>query len=865
MFVLTKDDEKFVLLPVKSVYTIGRLGTDLIVTQDLSISRNHVELHLPESYGDDTLQIKDLGSRFGTFIFRGTSQKPRQVLARTLTPVPVGIRIRFGGNMSIWQVTRLNLVTAVSALTRPEIKELTEMLEPMGGTVSPSWTQECSHLTMNEVSVTVKLLHALLENKPIVTFAYWRKMLHSAQTIHVKEGWPQPEDYQPTNMDVTWRPERTRLFSGKTFVFMNHKHFEMYGSVVQKAGASCKNLNSGVRKTFLTKSDVIVIQYVPSTQSQASESINSIQDILEQSGRRVIQDYEIGMALLHCSIKEFCNPEHKFINDSMPTTESMTSSMALNSSIIVPNTERNTAQSTGSAISELVVPESDACDMEQKSSKPDSEPITSLRSLRKRSHAIILDSDEEQEAASSKRAKPPLPEKPKITAKKTILVDSSDEEETVQPPPPVPAPNKHITKRGKPIYCADSSDEENTNSKKQKGAQTAVADKSAVVKKKPEAPVFTRTSPRLNSKSSEKQPTGSKRPVLLVASDDKDSSDEEITKSKKQKEAQGSMADNCAVVKKKQEASVLTRTSPRLNSKSSATNITNQQPKKQSTGSKRPVLLVASDDEEDDRELFSFRTAPQKPEATVAQPKSAVKGQPTGKISVLNFLEKSQPQEAASVPAQLNSQSQTQPRKRLRLELLNESDSDDCDNLFNFADSKKKKKKQDEQTHEDSTDSLFNINSERPSVAVDQDSLLTEPFEVDVETKKKSKYIVWQRKELPRKVDTSGWLSCSRLHDDIKSELETDPEVSLEKSIKTDPDEEKWLTAMKDSIEVRMCNLNIINRSQDEVDASLEASVSKYSGRKNFKKFVKTNNPHPQRRVVALKSMQLADGMVTCV
>jgi len=46
---------------------------------------------------------------------------------------------------------------------------------------------------------------------------------------------------------------------------------------------------------------------------------------------------------------------------------------------------------------------------------------------------------------------------------------------------------------------------------------------------------------------------------------------------------------------------------------------------------------------------------------------------------------------------------------------------------------------------------------------------------------------------------------------------------------------------MKDSIQVRMCNLNIVNRSQEEVDASLEDSVSKYSGRKNFKKFVKVS------------------------
>ncbi|XP_017081230.2 nibrin [Drosophila eugracilis] len=816
MFVLTKDEEKFVLLPVKKIYTVGRLATDLIVSQDLSISRNHVQLVLPGDGDDDTLQMEDLGSRYGTFIFNRNSTRPRKVNSKTMTPLPVGIRVRFGANLSVWQVTRLKLVTSVSALTRHEIEELAEMVKPMSGIISSNWTSECSHLTMNEASVTVKLLHAMLDNKPIVTFAYWKKLLQAAQSIHVKEGWPQPEDYQPTNMDVTWRPERTRLFAGKIFIFMNRKHFEMYGSVVQKAGASCKDINSGVRKTFLTKSDVIVIQYVPSTQSQATESINSIQDVLEQSGRRIIQEYEIGMALIHCSIKEFCNPAHKFIiSDSMPTTESVTSSMAFNSSIIVPNTERSSAQSSGPVISELVVPESEACDVAQEVSKHISEPQTSTNSVRKRGHAIIVDSsDEDQNAASSKRSKPVSTAKEvNKNAKSSTLMDSSEKEEAVKPPAPVPgsnqritrrskvicdektveptvlAPNKHKAETVKPVYCIDSSDEENKNSE---------------------------------------EPKEAKAPVINIPS------------------------------KKNPEVSGVTRISPRLNTKSVATNITNKPTEKMSIPAKGPVLPVAVDDEDDNEDLFQFRKTPKKSsEAAVTQ--SVGKEKLSARISVINFLEKSQPQEPTPP---VSSQSQTQPRKRLHLEVLSESDSDDCENPFNFADSKRKKK---EQNMEDSTDGLFNFNSERPSSAVDQDSVLTEPFLPELDKKNKSKYIVVQRKELPKKVDISGWLSCSRLHDDVKHEAYSDRQVKLESSIKADPDEEKWLAAMQDNIQVRMCQMNIVNRTEKDLDASLQDSVSKYGGRKNFKKFVKTNNPHPQKRIVALKSLKLVDGMVTCL
>ncbi|KAH8286062.1 hypothetical protein KR054_002111, partial [Drosophila jambulina] len=767
IYISPTDEEKFVLLPCKPFYTVGRLSTDLIIQEDLSVSRTHVKLYLSEREEDETLEVEDLDSRYGSFIYPRNARDPKKIPPRTRTPLTAGTRVRFGGNTSVWQVTKLKLVTTASALAHAQVQELEQLLKPLGGVVSPNWTEECSHLTMNEASVTVKLLHALLENKPIVTFAFWRKLLQAAQSVHVKEGWPQPKDYQPTNIDVKWRPERTTLFAGKTFVFMNRKHFEIYGAVVQKAGAACKDLNSGVRKTFLTKKDVIVIQYVPSTQSQATETINSIQDILEQADLRIIQEYEIGMALLNCSIKEFCNPAHKFTNDSLPATESVTSSMDFNSSILAPNTERSVGRSSAGIISQLTVPESEVPQL----------PETSRRAVLKRK------ADEEQEKVASKRAKPVLQEKPKRNAAKNVIqVDLSSEDEA-----PAPLP------QNEPV-CVNSSDEENNNDS---GKST-------------ESPA-----PLGNI------PKATKMPVPPA----------------------------------------VTRTSPRLKASTEVRNITNKRAERHMAQAKSSEQSVALNPEEADDAagLFAFRKTPEKPAAKVNNPPS--------RISVINFLEKTQPQESSAesqLPSQ--SQSQTQPRKRPRLQELNESDSDDCDNLFNFADSKKKKQKQAEQENND-----FNFsNAEvRQSGADNQDLVQTEPFCPERESAKaKSKYIVPQRRELPRKVDVSGWLSCSRLHDnDIKSEANASVEMSpLDKSIKDpeDPEEEdskkhlKWLAAMNDGIQVRMCNLNITStRSTDEVDAA-----SKYGGRKNFKKFVKTTNPHPQRRVVSLKRLQLVDGMV---
>ncbi|KAH8259234.1 hypothetical protein KR026_000950, partial [Drosophila bipectinata] len=799
------DNEKFVLLPNKPVYTVGRQATDLIIKEDLSVSRTHVKFHLPDEQ-DASLKIEDLGSRYGTFIFSGSTNEAKKVAPKQLTPIPVGIRVRFGGTTSIWKVTQLKIVTTTSSLGQEEVQDLVALLRPLGGAVTSAWTEGCSHLTMNGASVTVKLLHAMLENKPIVTVAYWRDMLKTAQRIHLKEGWPQPEDYQPPNLDVKWRPERTRLFAGKTFIFMHRKHIDMYGSVVQKAGAACKDLNNGVRKTFLTRKNVIVIQYVPSTQSQSTESVNFVIDTLEQAGLRIIQEYEIGMALINCSIAEFCNPLHKLSNDSMPTTESMTSSLALNSSILAPNTERSERQSIPAFTSELTVPESDAYEMDESEAQ-------SVKKA-KRCHASISKSSDEEMVNNVKRARSSIQEEPKIRNKNPIMIDSSDEEESPKPPPPVQ--KRELAKKNKPVYV-DSSDEENS--------PAAVKEKEIEKKKEVTRSPATRSSSRLNA----------------------DNKTTNITKTLPAKTA--------AVLERK--------------------NITNEPPKNPTTKPKsNTVLTVASDD--DDEELFQFSKPFEEPkESSNAKPGQVSRSNTSSRISVANFLEKSQPQEPRPSNSQSQIQSQTQPRKRLRLEPLNESDSDDGENLFNFAGSKKKKRNHEEEAKNDSNNGFFNFNS---NTEVDQDFIPTEPFPSKVENKSMSKYVVPQRKEVRKKVDVSGWLSGSRLHQTIKSEANVsldggeNLEVKLEKSIKEDPDEEhdnkanlKWEMSMKDSIQVKMCSLNISNRSQDELDAPLETYESKYADHKNFKKFVKTSNLHPRAPIAPLKRLQLADGIVTCI
>ncbi|XP_023169913.2 nibrin [Drosophila hydei] len=820
MFVFTKvdnDKEKIVLLSSKAIYTIGRMSTDVILAEDLSISRAHVKICVSNG---GPLAVEDLGSRYGTFI-NNDIDRNKKINPKTPTPMLVGDKIRFGALKNVWKLSQLKLITTASALNVTEIQELNNLIKPLNGVILPSWTDECSHLTMDTVTITVKLLHALLENKPIVRMDFWRQLLKLATRIHIPDNFPKPEDFtpvQPADLpSIKWRPERTKLFAGKTFVFMNRKHLDMYGPIVLKAGGACKDLNSGVRKPFLTKANVVVIQYVTSTQSQATETIFSVQCILEQAGLRPVPDYEIGLAILHCSLEKFCNPSYRITENSLATTESM------DSSILVPNTERSQTQRDADKASEFVVTESQKSEIyapsigsENQSSEPKPEPIQKSNRMlsKKQNNAIYLDSSSEEDIqieAPIKKAKAFVENKSKRKIER--ILDSSEDDQ------PIAIQSK---KKSKTLPVVETSLNNSID------APSEVTIKNAAV-----------------------EPTTSK-------------SSRRSTRSHPQQQVE--------VETKKKEIS------PRRSARG-------KQP------AEKVTLQIVQSDSEDDEGLFQFKSqasppveqASLKPTEPSMDTNSKLSKQAVpspniskpGKISVRNFLEKSQSQASSQNFAPATSQK----RKRLCLKQINESDSDDDENLFNFGDGKKRRQsighiRSDNESDNENMFSFKRRDEREQNKDVsddDQDSVSTEPFED--ESKPKSKYIVRKPRDQPRKINVSGWLSCSGLHEEIKSETNPDAdglEIDIEpikKELDDEDDKEKlehvkWLASLKNSIQVRLCNLSINVGDEDKTDAA-NGTDNKYKGRQNFKKFVKKNHVHSQQHIVGLKRMQLAEGMLS--
>lgn len=222
---------------------------------------------------------------------------------------------------------------------------------------------------------------------------------------------------------LVFNDSRKTLFAGKTFVFMTKKHFDMYSPIVLKAGGQCKDLKNNVPKAFLVRKNTIVVQYVASTQSQGTQTINTLSEYLESKSLRTIPEYEIGLAIVCCTTEKYCNPAFSTISNILPGSTTQT-----------PNIGTMLAENTGSQKSEINSSDFASSDIPESSNylKNKSGPKQPLRSEVYDSEIISIESQNSMEALSM------IPEsdssfKSKETNEKTIQkqinnLNFSDEE-----------------------------------------------------------------------------------------------------------------------------------------------------------------------------------------------------------------------------------------------------------------------------------------------------------------------------------------------------------------------------------------------------------------------------------------------------
>ncbi|KAK3578458.1 hypothetical protein CHS0354_038545 [Potamilus streckersoni] len=307
---LENPDNKYVLLGGKD-YIVGRRDSDILVTGDPTVSRHHVELTVSHSEANlgnvnrlPVLKLKDI-SKFGTWV-----NKEKVSGERVLND---GDQIVFGSPKTSYTVVYEPLVISTSCLDSVAKKSIKVSMCILGGHIASEWQQDCSLLVMNKISVTIKVICALVALKPIVFPQYLEDYIKHLQGQAPK---PEPESYlpvlaesqlDPSLASFSCNPIRKTLFQGMKFIFLQESQLKKMSLAIKLAGGMPVMLKAGENEHILVEDGAVVMAATPS-EGVTKEYITKIENILKRHGQHVIPDSDVGYAVLYCSKDKHCNP-----------------------------------------------------------------------------------------------------------------------------------------------------------------------------------------------------------------------------------------------------------------------------------------------------------------------------------------------------------------------------------------------------------------------------------------------------------------------------------------------------------------------------------------------------------------------------
>lgn len=336
-------------------YIVGRKNCAILIENDQSISRNHAVLRvnfpvtsLSQTDEIPTLTIKD-NSKYGTFI---NEEKMQNGLSSTLK---TGDRVTFGVFESKFRVEYEPLVVCSSCLDVSGKTVLNQAILQLGGLTANSWTEECTHLAMSSVKVTIKTICALICGRPIVKPEYFSEFLKAVES---KKQPPEIESFYPPidepaigskSVDLSGRCERKQIFKGKTFVFLNAKQHKKLGSAVVFGGGEARLMaeEGEEEQSFFSAPGTCVVDVgMTNTQLIITDSqrkwIHSIMDILQRHGLRPIPEAEIGLAVIFMTTESYCNPQGQPCTELKTTTPGPSLSQGLSANgKVIPSVPMN--------------------------------------------------------------------------------------------------------------------------------------------------------------------------------------------------------------------------------------------------------------------------------------------------------------------------------------------------------------------------------------------------------------------------------------------------------------------------------------------------------------------------------------------
>ncbi|XP_064641623.1 nibrin-like isoform X2 [Lineus longissimus] len=214
-------------------------------------------------------------------------------------------------------------IVTTSCLTPALKKSVKSVLHQLGGHVVQEWTKDCSMVVMSNLSVTIKVMCALISCANVVTPEYLARYLEATKNGEAK---PDPSDFLPplaesqiTQDEVSFSadPSRQNLFQGKMFIFLTSKQFKKLNLSIELGGGVPFLMEEGTDDnddSVLIAPGTCVMECSPSENSQqlsqnAQEWISHVLDYLQKNKKRPIPEAELGFAALYSSTEKYCNPD----------------------------------------------------------------------------------------------------------------------------------------------------------------------------------------------------------------------------------------------------------------------------------------------------------------------------------------------------------------------------------------------------------------------------------------------------------------------------------------------------------------------------------------------------------------------------
>ncbi|XP_067414357.1 nibrin [Emydura macquarii macquarii] len=310
-------------LLVGTEYVVGRKNCAILIQDDQSISRTHAVLTVthPETNLSQAVTVPELiikeTSKYGTFV------NGEKILNSTSRTLKSGDRVNFGVFESKFRVEYEPLLVCSSCLEVSGKTALNQSILQLGGLVVNDWSEECTHLVMISVKVTVKTICALICNRPIIKPEYFVECVRAIQS---KQQLPKLESFYPPvdepaigteKLDLSMHHERKIIFRGKTFVFLSAKQHKKLSPAIILGGGEAKLLTEGRKETSLLVAPEVCVVDTGLTNSQVPVSdslrnwIDSIMTVLQSKNLRAIPEAEIGLAVIFMSTEKYCNSQNQ--------------------------------------------------------------------------------------------------------------------------------------------------------------------------------------------------------------------------------------------------------------------------------------------------------------------------------------------------------------------------------------------------------------------------------------------------------------------------------------------------------------------------------------------------------------------------